>query len=159
MTDEMPSENPNEPQPVEDSGSRPGPREKEQLRNLVLFLPRLAALLVKLIADSEVSAIDKAMLGAAIIYIASPFDLIPDFVPVIGQLDDIYLVALCLLRLLNRSGSAKLQQYWDGPEDIVQILHTVTDYATRYLPHPVRRAVQRWVERRSGDTPPPAVGA
>jgi len=156
MADETFEEQPHEPQPPAHSGF--GPEEKERVRSLLLFLPRLASLLVKLIADSEVSTLDKAMLGAAIVYIASPLDLIPDFVPVIGQLDDIYLVALCLLRLLNRSGPAKLQAYWDGPEDIVQILHRVTDLATRYLPPRVREAVQKWVENRAGDSPPPAAG-
>jgi uncharacterized membrane protein YkvA (DUF1232 family) len=102
----------------------------------------------KLVADPEVSGSDKLLLGGVVLYIASPLDIIPDVVPVLGQLDDIYLVALCLLRLMNRSGEAKLRQHWEGPEDIVHLLQVVTDYATRYLPQPVRSAVRHWADVR-----------
>jgi uncharacterized membrane protein YkvA (DUF1232 family) len=135
------------------AGGRPSDTEK--LRNIVFFLPRLAALVGKLLLDPEVSNLDKALLAAVVVYIASPLDIVPDFVPVLGQLDDIYLVALCLLRLLNRSGPEKLRQHWDGPEDIVQLLGTVTDYATRYLPEGIRGKLRDWVEARAQPGPPP----
>jgi len=123
--------------------------EAETMKNVVLFLPRFLALVGKLLVDPEVSGTDKLLLGAVLVYIVSPLDILPDFIPVIGQLDDIYLVALGLLRLLNRSGEAKLRQHWDGPEDIVAILDTVTGVATRYLPQPVRDAVRKWIDARA----------
>lgn len=137
-------------------GPLPSGQDLEQLKNLLLFLPRLAVLVGKLVVDPQVSGTDKLLLAGVVVYIASPLDIIPDFVPVLGQLDDIYLVALCLLRLMNRSGEATLRQHWDGPEDIVHLLHTVTDYATRYLPQPVRTAVRNWVDVRDGG---PSAGA
>lgn len=133
--------------------TEPGNRVPAGLRDVLFFLPRFAALLGRLIADPEVSSTDKLLVGAVIAYILSPFDIIPDMIPVLGQLDDAYLVALCLMRLLNRSGEAKVRQYWDGPEDIVQILHTVSDYATRYLPAPVRNAIRGWVDVRDAGVP------
>ncbi len=135
-----------------------GPRLPQGLRDVVLFLPRFAVMLGKLIADPEVSSTDKLLIAGAVAYMLSPFDLIPDVVPVIGQLDDAYLVALCLLRLLNRSGEAKIRQHWDGPEDVVHIIHTISDYATRYLPGPVRNAVRGWVEARDTGAPPGDAG-
>lgn len=134
----------------------PGSRIPEGLRDVLLFLPRFAALLGRLIADPQVATTDKLLVGAVVAYILSPLDIIPDMVPVLGQLDDAYLVALCLLRLVNRSGEAKVRQYWEGPEDIVQILHTVSDYATRYLPGTARDAIRGWIEIR--DTGAPAAG-
>ena len=146
-----------------DAGSTPGGEsssptgaEKEKLRNILLFLPRLAALLGRLMIDVEVAATDKALLAAAVLYLASPVDIIPDFLPFLGQLDDIYLVTMCLLRLLNRSGPEKLRQHWDGPEDIVQVLNTVTDFSTRYLPEAIRSKLRSWVEAKAGEGPPPA---
>jgi uncharacterized membrane protein YkvA (DUF1232 family) len=127
------------------------------LRNLLLFLPRLVKMVAQLVVDAEVATADKLLLGAAVMYLASPIDLLPDMVPMLGQVDDIYLVALCLLRLMNRSGEAKLRQYWDGPEDIVGLLGKVTDFATRYLPAPLRTQIRRWVDMRSNE-PPPAAG-
>ena len=159
MVDETSEPGPGSPGTGAGGGASLGPQEKEQIKNLLLFLPRLAAMIVKLLADPEVSALDKALLGAVVLYIVSPLDILPDFVPVIGQLDDIYLVALCLLRLLNRSGEAKLRQHWDGPENIVQVLTTVTDFATRYLPSQVRRAVRAWVDAKVGGTDPPSGAA
>jgi uncharacterized membrane protein YkvA (DUF1232 family) len=144
--------------PTRSSGTGPGGADTDKLREILLFLPRLAALVARLIADPEVSAGDKVLLGAAVVYLASPVDLIPDFIPVLGQLDDIYLVALCLLRLLNRSGEAKLRQHWEGSEDIVHLLRTVTDYATRYLPEPARAALRGWVDSGASG-PPPGTGA
>lgn len=126
----------------------------EQLKNLLLFLPRLVILVTRLVGDAEVALADKALLGAALVYVASPLDFIPDMIPGIGQLDDIYLLALVLLRLLNRSGEAKLRQHWEGPEDIVAILNRVTDLGTRFLPGPVRDKLRSWIEAKSppGDT-------
>jgi uncharacterized membrane protein YkvA (DUF1232 family) len=88
------------------------------------------------------------VLPAAAASAASPLDILPDAVPLLGQIDDIYLIALCLLRLMHRSGEEKLRQHWDGPEDIVQVLHTVTDYATRYLPSGLRDRLRGWVESK-----------
>ena len=134
---------------------RRGGSDMDKLRDILLFLPRFAALLGRLIVDPEVSNVDKALLGAAILYVASPFDIVPDFIPVLGQLDDIYLVALCLLRLLNRSGPGKLRQHWDGPEDIVQLLGSVTDLSTRFLPEAIRHKLREWVDVRVAPGPPP----
>src|SRR5437016_4845807 len=99
------------------SASLPGGIDRDKAKNALLFLPRLVALVGRLLADAEVPAGDKILLAAALAYTASPFDLIPDFIPVLGQLDDLYLLALCLLRLMNRSGPAKVREHWDGPED------------------------------------------
>ena len=141
------------PTPAEPTPNVPPSRDDEALRKLLLFLPRLAKMVAQLVVDSEVATTDKLLLGAAILYVASPLDILPDIIPMVGQLDDIYLVAMCLLRLMNHSGEAKLRQYWDGPEDIVAVLGKVTDFATRYLPSGVRTQVRHWVEVRSNDPP------
>jgi len=122
----------------------------ERLRNVALFLPRLVRLVWRLVRDPEVPFQEKILLGAAAFYAVGPIDIVPDAIPVLGQLDDVYLIALCLLRLLNRSGEEKVREHWDGPEDIVDILHTLTDLATCYLPQVVRGRVRNWVEARSG---------
>ena len=75
-----------------------------------------------------------------------------EFIRNAGEVDiteDLYLLAICLLRLLNRSGPEKLQQYWEGPEDILKLLQEVTDLSTRFLPDRVRGTIQKWVQARS----------
>ena len=121
---------------------------RDRWRDLALFVPRLLKLVGRLIKDPDVELLDKVLLGAAAAYAASPPDILPDAVPLLGQVDDIYLIALCLLRLMHRSGEEKLRKHWDGPEDIVQVLHTVTDFATRYLPSGLRDRLRGWVEKK-----------
>ena len=80
-------------------------KERKSLRRsmigLLLFIPRLLLLMFRLLRDKRVSSTDKAILAGAIIYVISPIDFIPDFIPFIGQVDDIYLVALAILRLIK----------------------------------------------------------
>lgn len=127
----------------------PDTLDRERLRNMALFLPRLLRLIGRLLVDPDVHAGDKVLLGAATLYVVSPLDIIPDSIPVVGPLDDLFLLALVLLRLLNRSGEEKIREHWNGPEDIVTFLNTVTDLATRYLPASVRDRIRAWVEAKS----------
>ena len=127
----------------------PDTLDRERLRNLALFVPRMLRLIGRLIADSEVRVGDKMLLGAAALYVVSPLDIVPDSIPLIGPLDDLFLLTLVLLRLLNRSGEHKIRQHWDGPEDIVAFLEIITDLATRYLPATVRDRIRVWVEAKS----------
>src|SRR5438067_5097314 len=76
---------------------------KGRLRSFVMFLPNMVILMGRLIKDTRVSTAEKALFAAAIVYVISPIDLIPDFFPFIGQVDDLYVVALVLLRLVNRT--------------------------------------------------------
>ncbi|MCV5111836.1 DUF1232 domain-containing protein, partial [Escherichia coli] len=68
-----------------------------------MFLPNLVVLLGRLLKDARVPAAEKALFAAAIVYVISPLDFIPDGFPFIGQVDDLYIVALTILRLLNRT--------------------------------------------------------
>jgi len=58
---------------------------------------------VRLLGDSRVPTTEKALVAGAIIYAVIPFDLIPDMIPFVGQLDDAYLIAMTLLRLMDRT--------------------------------------------------------
>ena len=151
MQDERPGAQVEPTRVVPEGGGEESSEEpsNERWRDLALFVPRLLRLVGRLLMDPEIPLLDKLLLGAAAAYAASPIDIVPDSIPVLGQLDDLYLIALCLLRLLHRSGEEKLRQHWDGPEDIVDLIHTVTDLATRYLPGRIRSHIRNWVETKS----------
>jgi len=140
---------PDEGSPNPEQGPRSVPSDGDRLRDMGLFLPRLLKLVGRLMVDASIPAMDKVLLGAAVFYVIGPIDLIPDSIPILGQLDDLYLLAICLLRLLNRSGPEKIRQYWDGPQDIVSLLQEVSDLSTRFLPEQVRGTIQNWVQARS----------
>jgi uncharacterized membrane protein YkvA (DUF1232 family) len=134
--------------------TEPTPDLKKKALDLLLFLPRMAKLLGRIAADPAVSGKDKALVLGSLAYLASPLDLIPDFIPVIGELDDIYLISLVVLRLLNRVGPEKLQAYWDGPEDIVALVGKVSEVATAILPEKVRKLVMAKVDQAEKSAPP-----
>lgn len=84
-------------------------------RALAGFIPDCIVLFKRLLADSRVPAIRKAALVAVVAYLALPLDLVPDFVPIAGQLDDAILVALALGLVLRGGGRALLDEHWPGP--------------------------------------------
>lgn len=134
--------------------SRPARRDrgalKGRLRNFLMFLPNLVALIGRLIKDSRVPAAEKALFGAAIVYVLVPFDLLPDFFPFIGQVDDIYLVALTLLRLVNRTDDRVVREHWRGGGDVVSLAQVIADLAPKFLPGRVARLITAKVEMVPG---------
>ena len=81
---------------------RPEPRLRDTLLRLVRRSPRYARLTRRLMADSRISALDKAALAGAIGYTLSPIDLVPGIVPVLGQLDDMIVLLAAVKLTLDR---------------------------------------------------------
>src|ERR1700730_11915643 len=101
-------------------------RNKKQLMlELLLFIPNLVALLIGLLRDERVSQADKAILAGVIMYVIIPLDIIPDFIPFIGQVDDAYLLAISILRLLNRADQRVVLDHWKGQRDIKELVDSV----------------------------------
>ncbi len=125
-------------------------REKSQLRgrmgNFLMFLPNMARLLGSLLRDARVPTAEKALFVAAIIYFVSPIDLIPDVFPFIGQVDDIYVIALTLLRLVNRTDERIVREHWSGGGDIVALADSIASIAPVLLPKRVSRVLSSKVE-------------
>ena len=86
------------------------------------FIPECIGLVRRLLGDPNVPRRHKLLLGAVVGYLALPFDLVPDFIPVAGQLDDVLVVMLALRIVLGGSGSALLRQHWRGPERSLAIV-------------------------------------
>jgi uncharacterized membrane protein YkvA (DUF1232 family) len=85
-------------------------------RALARFVPDCAILFGRLLRDSRVSHGDRLLLLAIVPYLALPFDLVPDFLPVIGQLDDVLVVGWVLRRVVRGSGQGLIEEHWPGPE-------------------------------------------
>jgi uncharacterized membrane protein YkvA (DUF1232 family) len=116
-------------------------RLKDRLKGFLMFLPNLVALLGRLLKDSKVPTAEKALFVAAIVYVISPLDLIPDVFPFIGQVDDLYVVALTLLRLINRTDESIVRKHWAGGGDIVALANSIASIAPRFLPARVARVL------------------
>ncbi len=112
------------------------PRNGGGLRELLWLVPHLLQLIVRLGRDPRVSGRTKSVLAGVAIYLASPVDLVPDFIPLLGYLDDALLVAIVLDGLLNHVDRAVLLEHWPGD---AQSLDRVCRIAGR---------VSGWVPRR-----------
>lgn len=120
--------------------------KKRAMSELLLFLPRLVALLFKLLRDDRVSQADKAILAGVILYVIVPVDIIPDFIPFIGQVDDIYLVAIAILRLLNRADRRIVLENWRGSYDIKALVTNIASMAEYFLPKKLKNVLRGRIE-------------
>ena len=90
-------------------------RPKEMsAREALRLLPDALRLLRRLAVDETLPATVRARLGLLLAYLALPFDLIPDFVPVIGQLDDVIIAILVLRSVVRSAGPAAICRHWPG---------------------------------------------
>ncbi len=121
---------------------------RARIRDLLAGIPRFLLLLFRLIRDPRVSGADKGLLAAAVAYTLTPIDLIPDFLPVIGQLDDLFVLALAIDRVITRAGAELVRSHWDGPDDVLtDLCGSLEDLADR-LPAPVQRRLAETFEGR-----------
>lgn len=95
---------------------------REDARALAGFIPDCVVLVSRLARDRRISRPRRAVLWLVLGYLALPIDLVPDFLPVAGQLDDAVLLGVAL-RILVRGGGAELvRRAWPGPQASLTIV-------------------------------------
>lgn len=124
---------------IEMSDSRGEDPGQTNVKEYALALPRLAKLVYKLMRDPRVPARSKATLVMAGAYVASPIDLVPDFIPGIGQADDLIIAAFALDQILNRIPDSLVREHWDGEEDVLDLVRQILDLSSGLVPAPLRR--------------------
>ena len=95
---------------------------RDQARAIGGFVPDCAILFARLARDPAVPRARRLALVALAAYLASPIDLVPDFLPVAGQADDAVLVVLALRWILRGSGPALVERHWPGPDGSLAVL-------------------------------------
>jgi uncharacterized membrane protein YkvA (DUF1232 family) len=91
-------------------------------RGLAGFIPDLLVLVRGLLRDPRVPRSRKLLLGALLLYLTMPIDIVPDFIPVAGVMDDVLLVALVLRSLVKGAGRAVVEENWRGPESSLAVV-------------------------------------
>lgn len=84
------------------------------VRDALRLLPDLLRLIRRLAADRTLATGTRIRLGLLLVYLASPVDLIPDFIPIVGYADDVVIVALVLRSVVRRAGTDALARNWPG---------------------------------------------
>jgi len=118
-------------------------RIPEPLRDAVWALPNLIKLLARLLADPAVPLRRKLLAAAAGGYAVAPVDLIPDFIPVVGQVDDLIVVALGLKHLMDGAPPEVVRRHWDGSDDVLELVTNVIDWGAGLAPRALHGALKR----------------
>jgi uncharacterized membrane protein YkvA (DUF1232 family) len=104
---------------------------RTQARAVAGFVPDCAVLFRRLAADARVPRRQKAALVLLAAYLASPIDLVPDFIPVAGQLDDAILVGLALRWIVRGGGAGLVEDHWPGPASSLAVVLRLAGLAAR----------------------------
>ena len=107
-------------------------------------LPNFLRLLGGLLTDLRVSVTDKLLVAGAVAYILLPMDFMPDFIPFLGEVDDIFLLVIALQRLIANAGRAVVLDHWMGdPKQLGSLdLERVLTAAAFFLPRRIRRRLK-----------------
>lgn len=123
-----------------------GPRRgaKRTLMGVISELPNWLRMFLGLFRDGRVSTVDKVLVGAAIAYLLAPVDLLPDVIPFLGQVDDVFLLVTALRRLMQNAGRRVVADHWAGDlRDLSEMnLERVIAAAAFFLPRRMRRRLR-----------------
>ena len=111
------------------------------MKELLRALPNLARLLARLVADPVLPRAAKVALAAALVYLASPFDLIPDFIPVVGYLDDLLVAALVVDGVLNWVDRGLVLRYWPGTPDSLERVARAARLLSAWMPRRLKARI------------------
>ena len=128
---------------------RPRTGAKRTVFGAIQSIPKYLKLLLGLMRDSRVSRIDRLMVLGAAAYVFMPLDFIPDIIPFLGQVDDVFLIMTSLQRLVERTDEDVLLDHWAGdPRELSDVnLARVVASAGFFLPSGIRRKLRRMARR------------
>jgi uncharacterized membrane protein YkvA (DUF1232 family) len=131
---------------AEEEGEAREPRTgaKRTVMGIIQEIPLYLRLLGGLLTDRRVARLDKILVGAAIAYILLPADFLPDFIPFLGEVDDVFLLVTALQRLISNAGRSVVLSHWGGdPKALAALnLRQVITAATFFLPGRLRRRLK-----------------
>jgi|SRR5690554_2001441 uncharacterized membrane protein YkvA (DUF1232 family) len=110
-------------------------RKLNKLSDYLFLLPDFFILLCRLLMEERVTNQTKAFIIGVIAYIMLPIDIIPDFIPVIGFVDDLILVVFALDQILKQTDEKIIIANWSGRRDFLQTIENIMDIANRAVSH------------------------
>jgi uncharacterized membrane protein YkvA (DUF1232 family) len=128
-----------------------------KMQEAILLIPNYLKLLYRLTRDNRVQIAEKALLLATAAYVVAPIDFLPDFIPFVGQIDDVLLVALILKRFMNSVSPQLLYQYWDGRPDLLRNIDQVLSWSRFFLPADVYHKVVRKARENPEESDPETI--
>lgn len=118
-----------------------------KLGEYLFLLPDFFILICRLAVDKRVPIKEKLKVSGIIAYMIMPLDLIPDFIPIIGYMDDLVLVVLGLNMILNGTDPKVLQDNWSGEGDVLRQMQKITALAERFLDKNLLQKIRQWLKK------------
>ncbi len=112
---------------------------------LVAALPQIAKLLVRLSRDPRVPVRAKRVAAALAVYVALPIDLAPDWIPVVGVVDDLLALVVAVTVLLEAAPDEAVAEHWDGTPETLRRVKMAAGLVMDLLPRRVRWLLRRLV--------------
>ena len=103
------------------------PEKNKILLPYIMLLPDFIALIIRLFKDKRVPSKIKLICGSVIAYFALPFDIIPDFLPIIGRIDDLVIVFYALNKIICNVSEEVIKENWEGEEEIILVIRKGID--------------------------------
>ena len=111
------------------------------------MLPDFFILVCRLAVDKRVSTKHKLFVSGIIAYLVMPLDIIPDFIPVIGYVDDLVLAVLGLNLILNEIDEKVLKDNWSGEGDVLHQMQNITAAAEKFLDKNLISRIRSWLRK------------
>lgn len=111
----------------------------EKVREWMMAVPNLGKLFWRLSRDPRVPTRSKWIFGAVGAYLIMPFDIVPDWIPGIGQLDDLVLLVVAFDVMVNRVPEHVVAEHWEGDEEVLRSIKKGLSTATRFVPSSIKR--------------------
>jgi uncharacterized membrane protein YkvA (DUF1232 family) len=116
---------------------------RQLVTDAVLMMPNIIKLIGRLLRDPRVPRRAKITLGLAAAYVASPIDLIPEVIPVIGWADDVLVLMFAIDSLIERAGNEVVEELWDGPGDLLSLVRDVVGLSRNLVPKRLSNIIDR----------------
>lgn len=101
-----------------------------------MIIPDMIVLFWRLLKDKRVSIKIKLLIGGIIAYLASPIDILPDFIPFVGQIDDVAIAFFGLQKIMNEVPTGVVLENWQGGDDIIKKVNEAVDYIYKFVGGP-----------------------
>ena len=107
---------------------------REMSMEAILLIPNLIKLFMRLMRDPRIPIRRKVLVGAVLVYVVSPIDLIPDFVVGFGKLDDIVVLSIAINHLTAGAEASIVEEHWDGSVDSLDLVLSVFRWGAEIVP-------------------------
>jgi uncharacterized membrane protein YkvA (DUF1232 family) len=108
---------------------------------LLRAVPDVARMIARLVSDPVLPRAAKVALAAAALYLVSPLDLLPDFVPFLGYLDDALLLSVIVDGVVNHVDRALVLKYWPGTVSSLDKLSRAARLLAMWVPHRLKARI------------------